>query len=215
MTDVTYDLEQIRKYLLGRLSEDERLLFQDRLARDPRLVRELEQTLRMRQGLQQLHAEGYFARRSPRMSDSRTKSLLHWLPLAAAAVIAVVCVDVGRQAPPPLLTAASGEPASQLHLVPMRGPQQKAHLPPSGNVEFRARPETLTSTSYRVTLLRDKKPLGSVVVASVDADGYLDAYAESARLAPGDYSLQISSDAGDALGVVDFTLLPPEARPIR
>ncbi len=220
MSDVAYDVEQIRKYLQGRLSEEEEILFQDRLARDPLLVRELEQSLRMRQGLRQLQAEGYFARPVRRTTDAYAQSLLRWLPLAAAAVIAVVCLDVWREAPQPLLTTAAGAPVEQtFNLIPMRGADDDTlSLPAHGNVEFRARPQTLIATSYRITLLRDGKRLDSVVVAAADTEQYLDVFADSARLAPGRYLLQIESASAEPPGppvTYSFTLQRHEGAPAR
>ncbi|HXY96819.1 MAG TPA: hypothetical protein VEH00_07570, partial [Steroidobacteraceae bacterium] len=71
MIDVERDFERMRDYADGRLADDERRTFEDRLLRDPELVREFEQTLRLREGLEQLKQQAYFARSAPRPARRR------------------------------------------------------------------------------------------------------------------------------------------------
>ena len=60
MIDAAKDFATLQAFIRGRLPEDERRAFEDRLVREPALVNELEQSLRMREGLGQLRARGYF-----------------------------------------------------------------------------------------------------------------------------------------------------------
>src|SRR5258708_1966706 len=81
--EVGRDFERMQDFIVGRLSDDEHRAFEDRLARDPALVHELEQSLRLSEGLHQLRVQGYFDKAASRARGSRT-----WLPLLAAAAIA-------------------------------------------------------------------------------------------------------------------------------
>jgi len=60
VTDAGRDVERMQDYMVGRLSDDEHRAFEDRLVRDPGLVREFEQSLRLSEGLHQLRAQGHF-----------------------------------------------------------------------------------------------------------------------------------------------------------
>jgi hypothetical protein len=231
MSDVTRDVELIRSYLLGRLSEDEELLFQDRLARDPSLVRELEQSLRMREGLKQLQEQGYLARSAPRRVDSQRSGILHWLlPAAAVAVIAVVCINIWWERPSVLSVSPTERSsagialpiAAHFRFVSMRGAAlPEPHLPPSGLIEFAASPETHTGAAYRVKLSRSEgtelQSLGTLSGVAASTDGYVRAYANSSQLKPGDYVLTLEPE-GAASGESQqypFRLLPPGASPSR
>lgn len=227
MSDVARDIDEIRNYLQGRLSEEQELVFQDRLARDPMLARELEQSLRMREGLQQLEAEGYFATAAT-TRDSRTRGIPQWLvPLAAAAVIATVCVYVwmDRASVLTALPAARAGGASaivtQFTFISMRDAPPKISAPASGLIELRAAPETVIASSYRLTLIRHQGALqqhiGSLGGLSPAGDGYLHAYAEAARLEPGSYVLQVAPESASSSepNEYPFTLQSPAASPAR
>jgi len=58
MMDATSDLDRVRDYLVGRLSDEDRRSFEERLARDPELSREFEQALELRAGLKELQSQG-------------------------------------------------------------------------------------------------------------------------------------------------------------
>ena len=81
--DVGRDFERMRDYIEGRLSEEEHRAFEERLARDPELVRELERSLQMQEGLLQLHSQGYFNRSAAKKPAPRLG-----FPVAAAAAAA-------------------------------------------------------------------------------------------------------------------------------
>ena len=230
MTDSSRDVERIRDYLVGRLSEDERIAFQDRLARDPTLVREFEQSLQLRDGLRELRAQGYFATATPNARHQGTRGLWYQLRVAAAAVIVgaslLVLWRVSHEssvltALPTTRPTSGAAPlvAAQFTFVSMRdGKSPKLALPSSGLIEFRAAPETRTAEWYRVTLTRNPEGgtaqrVGVVTRLRLATDGYVRCYADSSRLAPGSYGLRIEPDGAGPPGaqVFLFALQAPGA----
>ena len=216
------DFATMQDFIVGRLSDDERRAFEDRLVREPTLVHELERSLRMRAGLEQLRAQGYFTKAAYRGGSSR-----NWVPALAAAACAGVALflwlsrDIG---PPPILLASldSQAPAdvrsavaAHFTFVSVRGgAAPDLDLPAAGLIELRAAPSTLeTIHRYRVTLLRQEEAGVTAAVAdlgglAVGTDGYVHCYADAARLAPGRYVLRIQPDP-DTPGMAEkfpFTL---------
>ena len=206
MIEVGRDFERMQDFIVGRLSDDEHRAFEDRLARDPALVHELEQSLRLSEGLHQLRAQGYFDKAATRARGSRI-----WLPLLAAAGIAGVALFLRLQpstGPLPVLTASLDSPAvgpsvaAHFTFVAVRdGSIPDLDLPSVGVIEFRAAPAThLTASRYRMTLVRQdegvaSKPVGAAAGLQVGADGYVHGYADASRLEPGRYLLRIEPDA--------------------
>src|SRR6267378_7672336 len=92
MIDVGRDFERMRDYVVGRLADDERRTFEDRLVRDPELVREFERSLRLREGLEHLRAQGYFEK-----SVQRARGFRIWPAALAAATIAGVALFLWLQ----------------------------------------------------------------------------------------------------------------------
>lgn len=214
MIDVERDFERMREYVGGRLADDERRTFEDRLARDPVLVREFEQTLRLREGLEQLKEQGYFAVAAP----LSTRRLALWMPALAAAAIAALAIIVRVQprteSPAVLLAApASGAPtgaaplvSSRFTFVAMRGNSSyDLDRPPAGLMEFRVSPEGhVANARYRMTLARvgtggATETLGTLTDLAMGADGYLHGYGAVARLTAGHYLLRVEP-AGPAAG---------------
>jgi len=204
--DVARDLERMRDYVVGRLSDEEHRAFEERLGRDPELVRELEQSLRLREGLEELRAQGYFTRApAPRRLRSWA-----WLPaLAAAATLAAVMflwVGPSRgptgmpQGPATLLTVTGGaQVTAHYTFVSTRdATAPRLELPASGLVEVRAAPaERSAESDYRVTLFRDEgsssRTVGTVSNVALTADGYVHTYADASRLAPGAYEVRVEA----------------------
>ncbi len=104
MIDVAREFERLRDYLVGRLPDDEVRDFEDRLVRDPELAREFEQSLRLRVGMQELRAQGYFAARTSR--PSRLRVQLVALAAAVIAAIALLLWMQTRTGTAPIFTAA-------------------------------------------------------------------------------------------------------------
>lgn len=203
-----HDFAAMQDYLVGRLSDDECRAFEDRLLRDPQLVAELEQSLRMREGLQQLRTRGVLGKRLPRRIGPRM-----WLPVLAAAACAGLALFLwmARSAgPSPVLlaslesrTVASVAPAVAAHFtfVSVRGGSTPdLELPVAGLIEISAAPaERITNARYRVTLARQDlggpvEPVGDLAGLALSADGYVHCYADASRLRGGTYVLRIEPD---------------------
>lgn len=202
------DLTSLQDYIVGRLSDGERRAFEERLVRDPELVRELEHSLRLREGLQQLRTQGYFAR-----AASRGRGFRLGLPAAAAAAVAALALFLWAQremGASPLLVASleprSGTPVARLvtahfTFLSMRaGSTPELNLPSAGLVEFRAAPATrLPDLRYRVTLVRRDETGSAAEVAALAglplrSDGYVHCFADASRLTRGSYLLRIEPD---------------------
>jgi len=226
--DAGRDFERIQDYVVGRLSEDEHRAFEDRLVRDPALVHEFEQSLRLSEGLHQLRAQGHFDKAASRARGSRI-----WLPILAAAAIAGLALFLWlqpRNRPSPVLTAslesrtAGVTPSVAAHFTFVAVRESSTpdlELPSGGVIEFRAAPGThLTASRYRMTLVQQdegesSKPVGAAAGLALSADGYVHGYADASRLGPGSYMLRIESDAetpGTA-EVFPFNLRARGARP--
>ncbi len=201
MIDVGRDFERMRDYVRGRLADDERRTFEDRLARDPELVREFEQTLRLREGLERLREQGYFARTAPRA----VRRLLTWVPALAAAAIAALAIILWvqpRLGSPSLLRTSleSGGAAvsARFTFVSMRGNSSYDLDRPSGGlIEFRVSPAGHPAGArYRLRLERlgqggATEPVGTLTDLAPDTDGYVHGYVAASRLTAGRYSLHV------------------------
>jgi hypothetical protein len=198
------------------LADDERRIFEDRLARDPELVREFEQTLQLREGLEQLKEQAYFAQPAPRMA----RRFVMWMPALAAAAVAALAIILWVQPQ----TERSGVLRASLDsrgatgvtpavsalftFVSMRGSTSyDLDRPAGGLIEFRASPAGhAAGTRYRLTLERlgqggATEPIGKLTDLAPGADGYLHGYADASRLAAGRYSLRVEP-MGQATGDV-------------
>jgi hypothetical protein len=212
------DSVRMQDYIVGRMSDDDRRAFEDRLSRDPQLVRELEQSLALREGLQQLRAQGYFASTAPRRKSAR-----FWLPALAAAAIAGLTVFLwaereGEGSPVLMASLASRSGAEVAPLVKgpftfvsMRGDlTPDLDLPSAGLIEFRAAPSTqVTGGRYRVTLIRrhqggTAQPIGALAGLALSTDGYVHCFADVSRLTQGSYLLRIAPDTATAGLPVEF-----------
>jgi hypothetical protein len=202
MIDVTRDLERISDYLADRLSDEERDAFGERLVREPQLVREMELTLQMREGLHQLRASGYLS--APARTRARGR---RWLPaLAAAATLAVVALGLqvypGLQrstAPATAWLRASptvGSAAVAFTFIEMRGSRRVLEVPGTGRVGLNLPVESSDlGERYQVTLFSENdgsdKPLATLSGVAAGTDGSLHLNADASHLQPGDFELVI------------------------
>jgi hypothetical protein len=225
MIDVGRDLERMRDYVVGRLPDEEQQAFEERLGRDPELVRELEQSLQLREGLEQLRSQGYFTRAAAARVRSWT-----WLPaLAAAAALALVMflwVEPSRvptgvaESPATLLTAAAGAPVTaRFTFLAMReATAPRLALPAGGLIELRAAPaERSAQSGYRVTLLRERDGGSSQAVGAVSnvvlTDDYVHVYADASHLTPGAYRLRVEAVGEPKAPPAEFPfILEPASR---
>lgn len=204
MIDVERDFERMRDYVGGRLADDERRTFEDRLGRDPELVREFERTLRLRAGLEQLKEQGYFARPAARTVRRR----LMWGPALAAAALGAVAIILWVQphsSSTGVLRASPGSgatPAVSAHFtfVSMRGSSSyDLDRPATGLIELRASPGDHTAGArHRLTLERvvpgvAAEPVGALTNLAPGTDGYLHAFADASRLTAGRYLLRVDT----------------------
>jgi len=228
VTNAEHDFATMQDFIVGRLSSDERRAFENRLVREPQLARELEQSLRMREGLQQLRTRGYFRKDAARGRSSRI-----WVPALAAAACAGFALFLWQSriaAPAPILvpslewSAAAGvAPLVGAHFtfVAVRGgPAPDLELPSAGLIEIRATPSSRAAASYRVALAREAEggpaqPVAELRDLVLGADGYLHCFAVAARLVAGSYVLRIEADTNTP-GTTDafpFKLHARDTRP--
>ena len=209
------DYERMQDYIVGRLSDDESHAFEDRLLNDPGLVRALEQSLRLREGLERLREQGYLGKAASRGVSFRIR-----LPALVAAALAGVALFLGvyrgtwvhRSTDPSSVLTASLEAriagagpliAAHFTFVSVRGSSTPdLDLPPAGLIEFRAAPVSrIEVPRYRMTLFRQNQGnalerVGTVAGVGLSTDGYVHGYADAARLQPGSYVLRIEPEAG-------------------
>ncbi len=208
MINVERDSATMQDFIAGRLSDDEHRAFEDRLVCEPELVRELEVSLRMREGLQQLRTRGYFRQAGP-----RGRSFRLWVPALVAAAGAGLALFLWLPrvtGPSPILMPSLASRAvsdvappvtAHFTFVSMRGGSwPDLDLPSAGLIEIRAAP-TIRQTvhRYRVTLVRQEEGGFAESVAALhglvlSADGYVHCFADASRLAPGSYVLRLQPD---------------------
>ena len=216
MIDAERDFATMQDFIVGRLSDDQQRAFEDRLVRESALAHELEQSLRMREGLQRLRMQGYFANTARRARSFRT-----WIPALAAAACAAVALFLSLShvtGPAPILLASLESRASadvrppvtaHFTFVSVRGASApELTLPAAGLIEFRAAPSTREGAHrYRMMLVRQQQEgsaesVSSLAGLALSTDGYVHGYAEASRLAPGHYVLCLQPD-GDTPGTAD------------
>jgi hypothetical protein len=193
MMDVDRDPVRIMDYITDRLSDDEHQAFGERLLHEPDLVRELERTLQLREGLHQLQARGYFSETTAVPAGRRHS----WLPaLAAVAVLAAIAVGlrVHQSGEPPIRsgtsllrasTAGATAGTTRFTFMPTRGAAAPVlDLPVTGIIEFRvATGSSRVRAAYEVTLLgEDGRPLDALPGMAPDSDGFLYFEADASRL---------------------------------
>lgn len=208
MVAAEHDFERMQNYIVGRLSDDERRAFENRLVREPALVRELEESLQLREGLERLRAKGYSAGVFSRLSVAR-----FWPALAAAAVAGLALLLSWHReiAPPSVLTDSVGVGVPPLDadagftFRPMRGDKTPVlDLPPPGMFPLRITPATpLANSRYRVTLSRvdaagSTSTVGTLSALPLSSDGLVHCFVDVSRLSVGSYSLHIAREGADA-----------------
>jgi hypothetical protein len=203
MIDVARDFQRMQDYIVGRLSGDELRLFEDRLARDPELVREFEQSLRLKEGLEQLRRQKRLASAAPLRTVLRIT-----LPLLLAATLAAVALLIRPQLlpvrPPVLLaalpaTGAAHAGSSPLYLLSYRGDSSAAthRVATSDLIEvYVERP--VDAPQARLSLRREDSTtlIGAALTVDVSREGPLHAYLDGAKLSPGGYVLTVQPVGG-------------------
>jgi hypothetical protein len=206
--EVERDFATMHDFIGGRLSDDERRAFEDRLVQEPQLVYELEQSLRMREGLHRLRTQGYFTK-----AASRGRKLPLWVPALLAAGVAGLALFLWLpRVPAPssiLMPALQSRAAADVTslvtahftFVSVRGGSvPDLDLPSAGLIELRAAPTTHQQVHrYRVTLVRKKdggvaESVADLTSLDLNSDGYVRCYADASRLVPGSYILRVQPD---------------------
>lgn len=208
MIDAERDFATMRDFIVGRLSEAEQRAFEDRLVRESALARELEHSLRMREGLQRLRTRGYLTNTVRAVRSSRI-----WIPALAAAACAglALFLSLSHVSGPSPILVASLEPRASANVRPLvaahftfvsvRGASApELALPAAGLIEFRVAPSTREGVhSYRMVLVRQeqhgsKEAVSSLAGLAVSTDGYVHCYADASRLTAGRYVIRIQPD---------------------
>lgn len=216
MSDTAGDSETVRDYLAGRLSDGDALAFEERVAREPKLVGALEEFLRMREGLEVLRERGALPEllAAPPPAWHRVA-----LPLAAAAAVAAVAVGMQLLGRTPVVAASLADlrlaaPATVVAAYSFAATRSAAggpalDLPPAGAVELKVLVPGAAGATYRLALRRLEasgaaSEVGSVARAARDASGFVVAYVDASRLAPGDYSIAAVPQGAAAENSVDI-----------
>ncbi len=218
MTSATDTAQLIQNYIVGRLSDIERRAFENQLLSDASLVRELEESLRLREGLEVLRDRGELDRPARR----RRSVLFDRSGRAAAAALTVIAIGIGlyyvRGSPPAVAASIAGLKADIPLVVVERYSFAKVReatrtpvldLPTRGALELRALTSATGNGQTFVATLEESRGarssrIGSAEHLAADADGFVAIYADTARLQPGDYVLIVRSDAEETASAERF-----------
>jgi hypothetical protein len=201
----------IASYLAGRLPESESDAFEQYVSDHPEICREIEQTLRFKEGLARLRERGELN------ALLRTAAPRRWIPYAAAASVALATLAgvlwLQLRGPatemlflsPNEVAARHHEPAAILGsyvLARTRGSAGVAEvrLPArAGAIELRivpsgVSPETRYSVSFnRLNGSAAGSRLGLVDAGPAAPDGYVTIYVDGSQLTRGDYEVTLTS----------------------
>jgi hypothetical protein len=198
--------DQIANYLAERLPASRMDEFEQRVFRDSGLRSELEQTLKLKEGLAILRARGDLD------GLLRAPSTRRWPLYAAAASVAFVSLvaalwlQLRSPVPSALLVVPSGSAqraplAGAYTLARTRGSMSSTDvkLPSTaGLIRLRVVPsaDTVAKPAYTVVLRRvdtqTAQSVGQIDAGAVGPDGYLTVYLDGGRLTPGTYELSLT-----------------------
>ena len=202
----------VARYLADQLSEEERVAFEAYYLEHPDVVEEMEAAARFKAGMLELQRLGELETPAKR----RSASVLPYLAVAAGiAAIALVIVFVADREPPtswilaatppiPLAKDHAGLAVASTHQIlrtRSSGPDAIIDLPETAQaIKLEILPEVEgVSSKYRVALVRRERGEGQLLAEigdlSMNDDGFVQVYLNSARLEPGMYLLNLSSDA--------------------
>jgi hypothetical protein len=208
--------QTVARYLAGQLNSAETAAFEKYYAQHPEVVRDIEHTLRLKEGLAILSERGEL--------DALLKQRRPvWQPaLALAAGLAVLVVGVllwvSQAAVGPIgatiaaLGERDGQPlrvASTYVLARTRGPttDMTIELPREGGaLELRMIPSSRpTNGAFRVTLAQldaanATAPLGTVSATVSSDDGFVTAYLDSGKLGRGRYVVELLPERPESPG---------------
>lgn len=231
----TLDPTLANRYLADQLPEVERREYEALLLSSPEAVSELEATARLKVGLERLRGTGELAQL---LIHQPRKIASYIIPLAAG--IAALAIGIalwwttltGTVAPALLFASQASLAEKSGHSLPVvltvalytrRAGNAVPALekPPSpAAIELRAMPGTSDrSHRYHLTLLRRRdssfevvRDIGNLTVA---ADGFVEVYADAARMTPGRYEVVIKDQIASPGATADtflFDLLESQKR---
>jgi hypothetical protein len=198
----------IASYLAGRLPVSESDAFEQAVADHPEICREVEQTLKFREGLARLRERGELS------ALLRAPAPRRWIPYAAAASLAlatlasVLWLQLRSPAAASLFLSRGDVAARQGAAI--RGSYVLARtrggiggtdvsLPAeAGAIELRIVPSGASrGTRYSASLNRldgsvGSKSLGQTDAGTVGPDGYLTIYLDGSQLLAGEYELSLT-----------------------
>jgi hypothetical protein len=203
----------IARYLAGQLDAAESAAFEAHYAQDPEIVREIERTLRLKEGLAVLEESGEL--------DALLHRRSYWRPamgLAAgiAALVVGVWLWIGQMTVAPIvatvaaLTDTQGKPLHVAHtyvLVRTRGPAPVIEIPlpqQRSAIELQMCPSSAPEGGrFRVVLEQldaadAVAPVAETRATTNPADGFVRAYLDSARLSRGRYAIELQPEGAAA-----------------
>lgn len=203
--------ESIQYYIAGHMSDNECLEFENQLLGDPLLVRDVEESLRLREGLEVLQARNEMAAITRRPRHAFLMATAAAVLLAGAVYVAMHHFEPSTGALAASISSLGERAGSPLRVVDshafatLRGAADAPTLtlPAAGALEFRALTGNVgTNPLFRATLEttsgRDKPFIvGAVEGLIPDADGFVVLYADAAHLQPGDYILIVARSDDD------------------
>ncbi len=209
------DEHMVARYIADQLSSAEAKAFEAYYTEHPNMVREIEYTLRLREGLATL--------RDRQQLDALMKARRwRWaIPLSIAAAIAAALVGTwtwyGPSASAPVAATLTELSAGSQTALPLGGkyllvrvrggeaaPLQIPIPPTRSALELQVLPAGgSTSAPYRLALDRlgsQGKPdhLGGISGLTPGTDGLVSAWLDSARLQLGSYAVELTSERADA-----------------
>ena len=209
------DQHIVARYLAGQLDPADSTAFEAHFAQDPDTVRDIERTLRFKEGLAVLEERGEL--------DALVRKRHYWQPgLGLAAGIAVLIVGawlwLGQTTVAPIvgtmasLTDTHGEPlhvASAHMLVRTRGPGGITEIPLPAErsaIELQMIPSLRTDEQrFRVVLgqldaANVVAPIAEARAIASSADGFVTAWLDSGKLSRGRYVIELVPQRGVAPG---------------
>lgn len=205
----------IMRYLTGQLTPAESDAFERALLEQAELREQAEQVLKLKEGFARLREQGELD------AVLREPARPRWLPYAAAAAVALLCLvalawlyvpratsSLLARSPQQLVSSTHPPPsvAATYVLARMRGAAAVTELARTGVIELRVLPSVPSFTvSYRVQLSASDRTAGTRIVGQLGvgpatADGYVTFYLDSTQLGPGDYEVLLSPTTASGAG---------------
>jgi hypothetical protein len=216
------------RYLADELSAADAAAFEARVAAEPQLYRDIDYSLRLREGLATLRDRGELV---PLMRRDRRRAFASAAAIAAAALlIGIVWLSRTAQHSEPVILARAGAQlldesgkalpiGARVTLLRTRGAARvnEVMLPAArAAIELVLLPPSLVREArYTVFLIRrvgEGSPVrGEIRGVTVDASGYLDLFIDSSTLEPGAYAIELRTGDGETgvpEGEIAFDVIP-------